>query len=125
MVSWKVVPSRTALLVIDINNSFAKTNVLYVPLAKKILPTLEKVISALGRMRMPIFYSTQVYSADDSDVGLAKVLSSSKYPPQTEVASEGTIGVCAELKPAKNDIMIKKHRYSCFYKTELKSTLVH
>lgn len=108
------------------NNNFVQEGMPFtVASAKAIIPKLTKLAAACRKMKMPVIYTTQVYSADGSNIGLVTNLSDRRYPPKGEVAREGTTGVNIyhELEPAESDILIKKHRYSCFYQTDLESKL--
>ncbi len=108
------------------NNNFLQKGMPFeISSAKDILANLKKLIGKCRRLGMPIIYFTQAYRLDGSNVGLAGALSNLEYPPNGCVAGEGTVGakIFDEVKPRKNDILIKKCRYSGFYATDLDSIL--
>lgn len=126
MVKWEIAVSKTALLIIDMNNNFLERGMPFeIPLGREIIPNLKKLIEVCRSLKIPLIYFTQVYRRDGSNVGLAPALSNLDFPPKGEVACDGTRGIeiYDELKPAENDVIIKKPRYDGFYSTDLESVL--
>lgn len=126
MVKWQINKSKTALLVVDVNNNFFMQGMpFYVPNSGTILPNLKKLIKTCREMKVPVIYMTQAYRPDGSNIGLASSTSTLAFPPKGDVAAEGTkaVEIYSEVKPEKGDIIIKKMRYSSFFNTDLESTL--
>jgi ureidoacrylate peracid hydrolase len=120
----KVTPERTALLVIDLQNDFvAKGAVLEVPAARALIPQIKKLLSFCRDKGVTVIYTTHVHRMDGSDMGPMKEL----YPPIADhkVLVDGTRGVeiYPEVAPQKDEIVVKKHRYSAFYNTDLDTIL--
>jgi len=126
MVRWQINKSKTALLVVDVNNNFFMPGMpFYVPNSSLILPNLKKIIKTCRELKVPVIYLTQAYRRDGSNIGLASLMSNLAFPPKGDVAAEGTkaVEIYDEVKPEKGDIVIKKMRYSSFFNTDLETTL--
>ena len=114
-----------ALLVIDMQNAFID--------ARGSLPRMgldtsrtRKVIEPIQRLRrefhdrgLPVIFLQHTHDADGSDMGrIAEV-----FPPIRALGHcfDGTwdAGFIAELCPEAPDYVVKKHRFSGFYKTDL------
>ncbi len=108
---------KEALLIIDMLNDFVLEGApLEVPETRKIIPVIKKEIKEARAKGIPIIYICDTHDKND------KEFSKFGWPAH---AVKGTKGaeVIDELKPEKNDIVIKKTTYSGFYKTKLKETL--
>lgn len=120
---------NSALLIIDMQNGFihadgslsrmgldtSRTSIVIEPIQK-----LKKEFKAQGR---PVIYIQHTHRQDKTDAGLiAKV-----FPPIMELGHclEGTWDseIIEELKPEKDDYIVKKHRFSAFYNTQLEEVL--
>ena len=126
MVRWNIEKSKTALLVVDVNNNFFMQGMpFYVPSSGTLTPNLKKLIKTCRELKVPVIYMTQAYRPDGSNIGLASITSTLAFPPKGDVAAEGTkaVEIYGEVKPEKGDIVIKKMRYSSFFNTDLESTL--
>ncbi len=126
MVKWEIDKTKTALIVVDVNNNFFMQGMpFYVPSSDEIVPNLKKLIKTCRDLKVPVIYLTQAYRRDGSNIGLAPLLSTLALPPKGGVACEGTkaVEILDEVKPEKGDIVIKKIRFSSFFNTDLESTL--
>ncbi len=127
MVKWEIVSSKTALIVVDMNNNFLqKGSALEIPLGRKAVPPLKKLIKVCRNLKIPVVYITECFKRDGSDVGLARNLfGCSDYPPEGDLERDGTKGVeiYGEIKPKKDETVVKKNRWSGFYNTNLESIL--
>lgn len=126
MVRWNIEKSKTALLVVDVNNNFFVQGMpFYVPTGGAIIPNLKKLIKTCRELKIPLIYTTCAYRPDGSNVGLSSITSTLALPPRGDVAAEGTkaVEIYDEVKPEKGDIVIQKMRYSPFFNTDLESTL--
>jgi len=108
---------KEALLVIDMLNDFVlKGAPLEVPDTRTIIPIVKKEIEKAHDAGNPVIYVCDAHAPDD------KEFSKFGWPAH---AVRGTAGaeVIDELKPSKNDIVIKKTTYSGFFGTELDGTM--
>ncbi len=108
---------REALLVIDMLNDFVLEGApLEVPDTRKIVPVIKDEIDKARAAGNPVIYICDAHAPDD------KEFKKFGWPAH---AVKGTWGaeVVEELKPGKEDIVIRKTTYSGFYGTDLDETL--
>ncbi|MGD6809161.1 MAG: cysteine hydrolase family protein [Candidatus Bathyarchaeia archaeon] len=106
---------RPAIILIDILNDFV-TGKLEIKRAKKIIPTLQRLVTAAHLNNVPIIYSNDAHFPQDIEV-------TRKWG---EHAIKGTQGaqVIPELTPDPNkDYIVEKRTYSGFYGTGLDELL--
>lgn len=117
-------PKKLALLVIDMQNDFVKPDApMCVPMATEAVPNISKLITLCREKGSTIIYTAHVHGKDRSDMGLM----SDFWPPidSQEALVDNTYGadIYSALAPEKEDVLIKKHRYSAFYNTDLEHYL--
>ena len=127
----KLQKENTALVVIDMQNSFCKedggTGKAGFPIEGlfSAINPCALLIKSARKNNIPIIYTRYVYKSDYSDGG---VLVNDLVPELREHKAllEGTsdIEVIEELKPHDNDIVIDKNRPSAFYAEEFEENLV-
>ena len=134
--------SRTALIVVDMQNSFCKKGGIFDYIGaldktkvKYIINRDEKVINACRSRGIKIFYLRMGYRPDLSNAGgpespnYYKELGVSAMREHPELKGKFlTMGtrdweIIDELKPQQGEIVIDKHRYSGFVNTELDTIL--
>ncbi|MEP9410508.1 MAG: cysteine hydrolase [Candidatus Brocadia sp.] len=106
---------KYALLVADMLNDFVNKGAsLEVPAARTIINNIKKEIKAARKGRIPIIYCCDAHKDKDPEFKL--------WPRH---AVKGTKGaeVIKQLKPHKEDYIVAKTSYSCFYKTSLDKLL--
>jgi ureidoacrylate peracid hydrolase len=137
-------PSRTAVIVVDMENDFgaeggmfARAGIDISPIRGVVAPTA-KVLTAARRNGIKVVYLKMAFQPDLSDAGLPDSPNWLKHAPlgvgDTVVAPDGresrilirdtwNTDIVDELAPEEDDILLYKHRFSGFYETELDSTL--
>jgi len=135
--------SRTAILVIDMQNDFCSKGGLLdlqavdVSIVRSVVAPIQKVLTAARKAGLRIVYLKMGFRADRSDIGPAGSISWRNYnqdvgrvvrtPGGTEgrtlVRDTWNTEIIDELKPEPRDIVLYKNRFSGFYQTELDSTL--
>jgi len=113
-------PSRTAMIVVDMQNDFVAEGAGLRSLqAANMVPTLARTLQECREKGVRVIYTAHVHRKDGSDMGLFDDL----YPPIASGASlvDGTKGadIFDALAPAPGEHVIKKHRYSGFFGTDL------
>lgn len=113
-------PKKTAILVIDMQNDFiAQGAPLETPMGRRILPTLQRLLAFAREKGMSVIYTAHVHREDGSDLGRFGDI----YPTIAEGACliDNTPGadMYPEVTPLPNEPVIKKHRYSAFFGTDL------
>lgn len=115
---WQPSASRAALLVHDMQNYFLSA---YAPGEPPIAPAIDNMARLIAGCRtagIPIFYSCQQGDQDPRDRGLQRHIwgrGMTKAPEQQ--------GVVPPLEPQDGDIVITKHRYSAFQRSNLEHLL--
>jgi nicotinamidase-related amidase len=109
--------SKEALLIIDMLNDFVLQGTpLEVPETRKVIHAIKREIESARKKSVPVIYVCDAHDKEDRE------FSKFGWPAHAVDGSEGA-EVVDELKPTKNDIVIKKQTYSGFYKTALDETL--
>lgn len=113
-------PSTTAMIVVDMQNDFvADGAMLQSKQAHDMVPKLAKTLKFCREHGIRVIYTAHVHRKDGCDMGLYDDL----YPPIANRASlvDGSTGVniYPDLAPAPGEHVIKKHRYSAFFSTDL------
>src|SRR5207249_2986148 len=91
--------------------------------AEVILPNLGRAIVFCRQNEIRIVYTTHVHRHDGSDLGLLAILS--PKIASGAILADGSPGaqIHPAIAPHPRDIVIKKHRYSAFYGTDLEIVL--
>ncbi|MEJ2633856.1 MAG: cysteine hydrolase [Calditrichia bacterium] len=110
-------PSRTALIIVDMQNDFVKQGgTLVVPAASETIPHIQKLIHSARESAVRVIYTqdTQVENDPEFDI----------WP---EHCKKGTWGwnIIEELQPELQDLLCTKNRYDGFYGTWLDHFLSH
>lgn len=104
-----------ALIIADMLNDFVNENApLEVPKARTIIDTIKKEIKKARKNQIPIIYCCDAHKKDDREFQV--------WPRHAVKGTEGA-QVIKQLEPRKEDYMIAKTSYSCFYKTSLDTLL--
>ncbi|MGB9793425.1 cysteine hydrolase family protein [Caldisericum exile] len=104
-----------ALIIVDMLKDFVYDwGALKINGAKEIIPYIQDLKTQFKQEKLPIIYLADSHDTFDKEFEI--------WPKH---CVEGTVGaeVVDELKPDKEDIIIKKKTYSGFFKTDLEETL--
>jgi ureidoacrylate peracid hydrolase len=138
----KLDTARTALIVVDMQNSFCKKGGLFDHMGKldgtkvkKIINTDKKLIEACRRKGIKVLYLRMGYRPDLADAGgpespnyykeLGLVAMREHPESHNKFLVRGTRDweIIDELEPRPGDIIVDKHRYSGFVDTDLDAVL--
>ena len=113
-------PARTAMIVVDMQNDFVAPGAgLQSGQAHAMVPKLAETLTFCREHGIKVIYTAHVHRSDGCDMGLFKDL----YPPIADgsvlVDGEKGVEIFPELTPAPGEHVIKKHRYSGFFGTDL------
>lgn len=116
----RIDPRKTAMIVVDMQNDFvAEGALLQSRQAAQMVSKLASTLKFCREQGVRVVYTAHVHRKDGCDMGLYDDL----YPPIAERAAlvDGTKGVeiFPELAPAPGEHVIKKHRYSGYFATDL------
>jgi biuret amidohydrolase len=113
-------PKKTAMIVVDMQNDFvAPGAAMETPAARRVVPRLVEALRICRDAGIKIVYTAHVHRRDGSDMGLFDDM----HPPiaNRDALVDDTPGVdiYPELTPLPGEHVIKKHRYSGFFGTDL------
>jgi ureidoacrylate peracid hydrolase len=113
-------PSKTAMIVVDMQNDFvAEGAALGSAQAAAMVPELAATLKFCREKGIRVIYTAHVHRRDGSDMGMYDDL----YTPIADRSClvDGTNGIeiFGDLAPAPGEHVIKKHRYSGFFATDL------
>jgi biuret amidohydrolase len=111
---------KTAMIVVDMQNDFVAAGAaMETPAARAVVPKLAEALNICREAQIKVIYTAHVHRRDGCDMGLFDDM----HPPIANRAAlvDGTPGVdiYPELAPASGEHVIKKHRYSGFFGTDL------
>ena len=115
----RIDPQKTAMIVVDMQNDFvAMGAAMETPAARAIVPKLAEALKVCRDAQIKVIYTAHVHRRDGCDMGLFNM-----HPPIANRAAlvDGTPGIdiYPEIAPAPGEHVIKKHRYSGFFGTDL------
>lgn len=124
-VRYQIVPGKTAMIVVDMQNQFVKPGApVEVPDARAIVPRLSKLLDQCRESRIPVIYICHMLRGDGSDAGrLADIHPTIACEGTGIVAGTENVEIYGELRPKPGDLLVKKLRYSAFHGTDLESIL--
>ncbi len=113
-------PAKTAMIVVDMQNDFVAPGApMETPAARAMVPKLAEALQICRSAGIKVIFTAHVHRRDGSDMGLFDDM----HPPIASRAAlvDGTHGVeiYPELAPQPGEHIIKKHRYSGFFGTDL------
>lgn len=107
----RVDPSRTALIVVDMQNDFVKEGgTLVVPDAEGTIPAIRRLLSLARESGMKVVFTQDTHTDEDPEWDI--------WP---EHVREGSWGwrIVDELAPREDELVVRKVRYDAFYGTHL------
>lgn len=113
-------PATTAVLVIDMQNDFVANGApMETPMGCDLLPRLSKLLGHARTTGMTVLYTTHAHRANGCDMGpFAEI-----YPPIANrvglIDDTPGIEIYPKVAPQGDEVVIKKHRYSAFFGTDL------
>ena len=120
-VKWHFERKRCVLMVIDMQNDFVLDGaIMQVKEAGRQIPKIQKLIAVCRELSVPIIYTVHKTNPVYNPLEIAS------FPWLKDAGMrEGTDGikVIDDLKPAPNDIVLSKRRFSAFYQTDLEMML--
>lgn len=113
-------PKSTAVVVIDMQNDFIAPGApLETPMGMELMPRLQKLLSHARKTGMEVIFTTHAHRRNGCDMGLFGEI----YPPiqnrEGLVDDTAGIDIYPDVAPQGEEVVIKKHRYSAFFGTDL------
>ena len=114
------VRTKTALIVVDMQNDFvAKGAPMETPAARAMVPKLAEAMKACRDSAIRVIFTAHVHRQDGSDMGQFDDLHALIANRSALVDNSTGVDIYPDLKPAIGEHVIKKHRYSAFFGTDL------
>ncbi len=112
--------AKTVMIVVDMQNDFvAKGAKLQSAAAAAMVPKLASTLNFCREKGIRVIYTAHVHRRDGSDMGLYDDLYSPIADRSTLVDGTKGVEIFSGLAPAAGEHIIKKHRYSAFFGTDL------
>ena len=113
-------PQSTAVIVVDMQSDFIVRGApLETPMGRDIFPNLQRLLKHARQTGMRVIYTAHVHRRDGSDMGMFGEI----WPPiarHDALVDEGPgIETVPEVAPQADEVVVKKHRYSGFFGTDL------
>jgi nicotinamidase-related amidase len=122
MVNFDVVPSRTALINIDLQNCFVENSPIAAPDGRMILERMNRLASACRKAGILVIHTSIVFRPDGSNMGVFR-----HFNPHAEsgILNKGaeSAELHAELVVDERDILLDKPRFGAFHGTDLELIL--
>ena len=124
---WKITPENAALIVVDMQNIWVHPRgARYLPMSEDIVPRLQELLSFCRAKQVPVIYLHTTKRPDLADAGIFADIKPQTHDADNEWSNfEGSVGAefYEPVRPAGQDILVKKFRYSGFYGTQLENLL--
>src|SRR4029077_5533582 len=113
-------PKKTAMIVVDMQNDFVAAGAaMETPAARAVVPKLADALRICRDAGIKVIYTAHVHRRDGSDMRLFDDIHAPIAKRAALVDGPPGVEIYAELAPAPGEHIIKKHRYSGFYGTDL------
>ena len=116
---WRLDPARTAVLVHDLQHYFVRPYAEGCEALRAALAATAAIVEAARRAGAPVFYTAQRGDQDPGERGLQSDL----WGPGMSEIPEHT-GIVEEVAPQPGDVVLTKHRYSAFARSDLAERLL-
>ena len=113
-------PAKTVMVVVDMQNDFvAEGAMLQSAQAAAMVPKLAATLNFCREKGIRVIYTAHVHRRDGSDMGMYDDLYSPIANRASLVDETPGVDIFPDLSPAPGEHVIKKHRYSAFFATDL------
>jgi nicotinamidase-related amidase len=124
--AFPVIPARSALLVIDMQDEFVRPGwtPYWVPEATRMVPQLISFISRCRAVAIPVVFTAFAATHHNLDRPRSGAFMPNRYPakdPESAWFRDGRIW--HELNPRQDDVVLFKPSYGAFYDTPLETIL--
>jgi biuret amidohydrolase len=122
MVNFVIEPSKTALLVTDMQNVFVEGSPVSAPEGPQVLDRLNYLAGFCHEVGIQVIYTAHVVRPDHNNVG---VLGKIVPPVQAGLIDDGSVSgsLHSGVRMKEGDILLKKPRYGAFHGTDLELIL--
>ncbi len=122
MVDFDVVPERTALINVDMQNCFVEGSPIAAPEGMVVLERINRVAGACRRAGILVIHTSNVFRADGSNLGVL-----AEFDPivKTGILNKGSAAAALHQKLVVDarDVLLDKPRFGAFHGTDLELIL--
>jgi nicotinamidase-related amidase len=122
LVNFEVVPERTALVNVDMQNCFVEGSPIAAPDGLAVLERINRVAAACRRAGILVIHTSNVFRADGSNLGVL-----AEFDPivKTGILNKGSAAAALHQKLVVDirDILLDKPRFGAFHGTDLELIL--
>lgn len=120
MVIDRIHPETTAVIVVDMQNDFIAPGApLQTPMGLELLPRMKKLLGHARQTGMKVIFTAHVHRRNGCDMGLFRDIHKPIADRVGLVDDTPGSEVYPEVVPVGDEVVIKKHRYSAFFGTDL------
>lgn len=113
-------PNRTAVIVVDMENDFIAPGApMETPMGTKLVPKLNEFLDECRELGVYIIYTSHAHREDGSDMGRFEEIWEPIRSRQGLIDGTNGVDIYTEIKRKDNELVIKKHRYSAFFGTDM------
>lgn len=116
--AWTLEPGRSAVLVHDLQRYFIRSFAPGCPALEVALASTARILTAARAVGVPVFYTAQTGDQPAAERGLQGELwgrGMTSSPEDTDIVEE--------VRPRSGDVVLTKHRYSAFTRSDLADRL--
>jgi ureidoacrylate peracid hydrolase len=123
MVDFTVVPGKTALINVDMQNVFVENSPIAAPEGLIVLERINKLSAACRKAGILVVHTIVGYRPDHSNVGIASAFAGDVISKRLLDLDQPSAALHPKLVVEKGDILLEKPRYGAFYATDLELIL--
>ena len=122
MVNFPIEPSKTALVIVDMQNVFVEGYPFSAPGGPQVLERLSQLAEVCHGVGIQVIYTAHVVRPDHSNIG---IMSNVLPPVQEGVIDDGSVSATLHsgVRVREGAIVLKKPRYGAFHGTDLELIL--
>lgn len=122
MIDFSVEPSKTALMIIDMQNVFVGGYPISAPEGPQVLERLNHLVVVCREVGIQVIYTAHVVRPDHNNIG---ILGTVVPPVQEGLIDDGSVSgrFHSGVRVREGDIVLKKPRYGAFHGTDLELML--
>lgn len=122
MADFSIEPSKTALVIVDMQNVFVEGYPVSAPEGPQILERLNHLDEVCHEFGIQVIYTAHVVRPDHNNIG---ILGTVLPPVQEGLIDDGSVSgrLHSRVRVREGDIVLKKPRYGAFHGTDLELML--
>jgi ureidoacrylate peracid hydrolase len=122
MVDFAVVPARTALINVDMQNCFVESSPVAAPGGLKLLDRINRLSAACRTAGILVIHTAHVFRPDGSNIGM---LGETQPLSRDGIFAKGSVSAALHKKLVVDpcDIIVEKPRFGAFHSTDLEFIL--